>query len=47
MRASSNYRLRTAGALLKRFYLQSHGGIALRYQNGCIALAEPLAHERR
>jgi xanthine dehydrogenase small subunit len=30
MRASSTYRLRTAGALLKRFYLQSRGGAALR-----------------
>jgi xanthine dehydrogenase small subunit len=30
MRASSMYRLRTAGALLKRFYLQSRGGAALR-----------------
>lgn len=30
MRASGSYRLRTAGALLKRFYLQSRGGGALR-----------------
>ena len=30
MRASGPYRLRTAGALLKRFYLQSRGGGALR-----------------
>ena len=30
MRASSTYRLRTAGALLKRFYLQSRGGAVLR-----------------
>jgi xanthine dehydrogenase small subunit len=30
MRASSAYRLRTAGALLRRFFLQSRGGAALR-----------------
>jgi xanthine dehydrogenase small subunit len=30
MRASSTYRLRTAGALLRRFYLQTRGGVALR-----------------
>ena len=39
MRASSAYRLRTAGALLKRFYLQSHGGIALRTTDASLGAA--------
>jgi len=39
MRASSAYRLRTAGALLKRFYLESHGGIALRTRDASLGAA--------
>jgi xanthine dehydrogenase small subunit len=40
MRASSDYRLRTAGALLRRFYLQSSGGtVALRTADASLAAA--------
>jgi xanthine dehydrogenase small subunit len=41
MRASRDYRLRTAGALLKRFYLQSRGGaVALRTADALLGAAQ-------